>query len=201
MEDADSTPSLDERVESVLGILGSATEEPLEGFGQELKQWWEAKAAPEAAAKAAGPTADQAEEVRAFQARLEAEKRAAEEEAQRQAAELQQRNRADRTEARGREAILNKYGFDDGGSVDEDGNVMASASGVGGGADAELGAMLGNNANKSAGAEAAKQLREAAKQQHAKKVLREKELLAKQREKKEAEKKRTQKREKQRGCG
>ncbi len=201
MEDADSTPSLDERVESVLGILGSATEEPLEGFGQDLKQWWEGKAAAEAAAKAAGPSANQAEEVRAFSARLEAEKKAAEAEAQRQAAELAQRNRADRTEARGREAILNKYGFDDGGAVDEDGNVVASALGLGGGADVELGAMLGNNANKAQVAEAAKQLREAAKHQHAKQKEREKELLAKQKMKKEMEKKRTQKREKQRGCG
>jgi hypothetical protein len=198
----DDEGELDERVESVVGVLSSTTEEPLEGFAEELKRHWLQREAAEEAARGAGPTAEQAKEVQAFQARLAKEVQAAEEAARAAELQMQQRQRGDRTEARGREAILNKYGFD-ADAVDEDGNLVASASSGGGGSgvDAELGAMLGTNANKAQVAEAARIQRLQAKLQHEKKVEREKELLAKQKMKKEMEKRRTQKKEKQRGCG
>lgn len=198
MDDDDEETPLEERIETVMGVLGTATEEDqdLASFAEGLGAYWRRKAAA-AKVHAGGPSADQAKEVLAFQARLEAEKQAAEAAARRAAEELQQRTR-DRQESRGREVLLNKYGFD-ADCVDEDGNVVASASGCG--ADAELGAVFGGNANKAQVAEAAKAQREAAKAQHAKKVAREKGLLLQQKVKKEAEKRRTQKREKQRGCG
>lgn len=206
----DEEGPLEERVESVIGILGSAVEEEgkgadtkLQAFGAGLGRYWEKKAADaKAAAAAAGPSAEAQAEVQAFQERLEAEKRAAEQELQRQAEELAARCQQDRTAARGREALLNKYGYDTD-VVDEQGNVVGGGGGDGGGADLELGAILGpgSNANKAAVADAARRQREQAKAAHAHKVARDKEALAKQLAKKEAEKKRTQKREKQRGCG
>lgn len=201
----DEEGPLDERVESVIGILGAAAEEgadaKLQAFGAGLGRYWEKKAAY-AKAAAAGPSAEAQAEMKAFQARLEAEKLAAEHELQRQTEELAARCQQDRTAARGREALLNKYGYDTD-VVDEQGNVVGGGGGDGGGADVELGAILGpgSNANKAVVADAARRQREQAKAAHALKVARDKEALAKQLAKKEAEKKRTQKREKQRGCG
>lgn len=203
----DEDGPLDERVESVIGILSSAVDGEAEGadaklqaFGAGLGKYWEKKAADAAAAAAAGPSAEKQAEVQAFQARLEAEKRAAEQELQRQAEELAARCTQDGAALRGREALLNKYAYDTD-AVDEEGNVVGGGGGEGGGADVALGAMLGANANKAAVADAARRQREQAKAAHAQKVARDKEALAKQLAKKEAEKRRTQKREKQRGCG
>jgi hypothetical protein len=198
--DEEDTP-LDERVESVLGILGSATDEQekLAAFGEGLGRYWEQIKKEEAAAKAAGPSAEKQKEVRAFQARLEAEKAAAEAELKRQAEELQQRCTQDRTEARSREALLAKYGVETD-AVDEEGNFVGGSSG-GGDADLALGAMLGANANKAQVQEAAQRQREQAKAAHAQKVLRDKMALVKQKQEAEKKKERTQKREKQRGRG
>lgn len=192
MEDEDAG-SLEERVEAVLGFLGSATEEDLSGFGEDLKRDWEGKKEA-AAAKAGGSlSADREEEMQRYREKMEAEKKAAADEGERQAAELKAK-----IGNRDRDALLNKYAFGED-AVDEDGNVVAGK--VGPSSDLELGAVFGANANKAQVLEAAKAAREKAKNEHIKKVTREKELLLKDKIKKEAEKRRTQKREKQRGCG
>lgn len=172
--------SLEERIESVLGFLKAATEEDLSSFGEELKALWTAKL-NQATQTAAEADAKKGEYMKAQQERLDAEKQVALEEQQRQAEEIfaRQQNRA---EVRGREALLNKYGFDTD-AVDEEGNVIAALNAPT--ADYELGAMLGSNANKAQVQEAARAQREKAKDEHAKKVAREKELLLKQKMKKE----------------
>ena len=205
MDDED-TGSLEERVEAVLELLGSAivgsnaTEEDLEGLATKLRTQWQASKDAEAAQAASIADAGKEEEVRRYQERLAQDKKAAQEEQDRQAEELRARNRGARGAARDREALLNKYSFDADNLVDEEGNLVATAGGgkkgAGGDADEALGNLLGANSNKAQVEAAARALRDKAKAEHAKKVLREKELLEKDKIKKEAEKRRTQKKEK-----
>ncbi len=202
MDDEDAG-SLEERVEAVLEILRGATEglQDLTSFAATLTTQWQASKDAEAAQAASLKDAGKEEEVRRYQERLEQDKKAAQEEEVRQAEELRARNRGDRAAARDREALLNKYSFDAGNMVDEEGNLVATAGGgkkgAGGNeADEVLGSLLGSNSNKAQVEAAARAVRDKAKAEHAKKVIREKELLLKDKMKKEAEKRRTQKKEK-----
>lgn len=178
MDDEDGG-DLEERVDSVLAFLGSATEEDLGGFGTELKKQYEVRHAAEAARAASVIDADKAEERRRYEERLEQDKRAAQAEQERQAADLIERTQGDRATARGREALLNKYAFGDD-VVDEDGNPVGKpsngkdGSNSKGEADVVLGALLGENSNKKQVEAAARALREKSKAEHEKKVIREK---------------------------
>lgn len=178
MDDEDGG-KLEERVESVLAFLESATEEDLGGFGAELKKQYEVRHAAEAARAASVIDADKAEERRRYEERLEQDKRAAQAEQERQAANLIERTQGDKATARGREALLNKYAFGDD-VVDEDGNPVGKASSGKDGsnekgeADVLLGALLGENSNKKQVEAAARALREKSKAEHEKKVIREK---------------------------
>ena len=100
-----------------------------------------------------------------------------------------------------RERVLNEYGFTELSSMDENGNVtyISEEQATGGSSRAIEGVAENSNRGRVRAAQAAERLQ--SKQEHEKKVAREKDLLMKDKARKEARKKKTVKREKQRGCG
>ncbi|KAJ0401131.1 hypothetical protein ATCC90586_000231 [Pythium insidiosum] len=137
-------------------------------------------------------------ELRDLQLR-EQEKREAELAKEKEKEKMLARQKMSREELAQREKLISEYGFSAISEFDEEGNLIKvndkdkEASG--------LDSSVGQNTNRQRVQEHQAAMRAKMKQEHEKKVARDKELQEKERLKKEKAKRRTQKREKQRGAG
>ena len=192
MKDKDEG-SVKERTDIVMSILSGATEESLDEFKNELQIKWDSKEAVEQKQLEEDKLKKLEVEDKVAKAlekdkllALEIEKQKAED-ANKSKKELSEEER------QARDRLIKQYGFQDD-DVDEDGNPLEGYKDNN--ADDEEG---GGNANKAWVTEQNKAKREKLRDEHQKKVIRDKELLARDKMRKEQDKQKKKTVRKERG--
>jgi len=189
---ADQAEEMEARTESVLEILSGALDEGVElgeTFATDLASRWEAKVCQQSKSAAS----DAAEKEREHQERQQRDLALAAEHEEQKKRQLAKQNEMTREERLERNRILDQYGFSSD-TVDEDGNIIASASGSGSAAQEDM-TGVAQNLNRTRVKEAEQAKRVAARASHVKEQERIKAQQAKEKLKKEKEKQRTQKKE------